>query len=85
MYVEPKENVLAHFEAKDKSILLWLQYFLWGKIIEAEDKSILLCAQCKIIEEKKSVHPLKLKLKILELLNYHLRIPFDKLIYWFLN
>jgi len=50
-------------------------------LLGAKDKSILLCAQCKIIEEKKSVHPLKLKLKILELLNYHLRIPFDKLIY----
>ena len=65
--MEPEENVLARFEAKDKSILLWLQYFSQGEIIEAEDKSVLLCPQCKIIEENKTIHSLKLKLKVSEL------------------
>ena len=67
MYVDPEENVLACFETKDKSILLWLQYFSWGKIIEAEYKSILLCPQYKIIEEKQDCYPLKLKWIVLEL------------------
>ena len=70
MYVEPKENVLAHFEAKDKSILLWLQHFLWGKIIEAEDKSILLCPQCKIIEEKQDCSPTKAEMESFRTITY---------------
>jgi len=41
--------------------------FLWNNIVEAKDKSILLCSQCKIIEENKTIHPLKLNLKVLEL------------------
>jgi len=45
--MKSEDNVLAPFEAKDRSILL--------------------CPQCKIIEENKIIHPLKLKWKILEL------------------
>lgn len=68
--MEPEENVLARFEAKDKSILLWLQYFLWGKIIEAEDKSILLCAQCKIIEEKQDCSPTQSEMESFRTITY---------------
>ena len=50
--MEPEENVLPRFEAKDETVLLRLQCFSRGKIIEAEDKSILLCPQCKITEVK---------------------------------
>lgn len=32
---------------KIESILWWPQCFFWGKIIEAKDKSIVLCPQCK--------------------------------------
>jgi len=61
--MEPKENVLVPFEAKDKSILL--------------------CPQCKITEENKTTHPLKLKRKVLEL---SLMDSFcQSNIYWFLN
>ena len=70
MYVEPKENVLAHFELKHKSIVLWLQYFSWGKIIEAEDKSILLCPQCKTIEEKQDCSPAKAEVESFRIITY---------------
>ena len=66
-YVETKENILAHFEAKDKNILLWLQYFSWGKIIEVEDKNTVLCPSAKLLRKNKTVHPLKLKWNVSEL------------------
>ena len=39
IYMEPEENVLACYEAKDRSLLL--------------------CPQCKIIEDHKAIYPLK--------------------------
>ena len=51
-----------------------------AKSLRQKDKSIPLCPQYKINEENMSIHPLKLKWKVLELL-----IPFAELIYWFLN
>lgn len=49
IYVEPEENVLTHFEA--------------------EDKGILLCSQCRIIEENRAIHPLRLKVLGLQLMD----------------
>ena len=70
MYVEPEENVLARFEAKDKSILLWLQYFSQGEIIEAEDNSVLLCRQCTNIEEKQGCSPTKAEMESFRNITY---------------
>ena len=63
MHVEPEEIVLACFEVKDKTILLWLQYLSWGIITEAENKSILLCPQWKIIKNKQAYSPTKAEME----------------------
>jgi len=51
-------------------ILLLFQYFLWGKVTEVEDKSILLCHLCKIIEEKQDCSPTKAEMESFRIITY---------------